>query len=300
MILVAGGTGQLGSQVVHLLAGRGLRVRVLTRHPARAQQLKGELVEIVAGDVQDAAAVEQAVAGVETVISAIHGFTGTGGDNPQTVDRVGNGNLIRAAEAAGVERFILLSVQGAAAAHPMELCRMKYLAEEQLRASGLAWTIIRPTAFMETWGALIGRPLLETGRTRIFGRGDNPINFVSLHDVARFVELAAIDPNMRGQVIEIGGPENLSLNEVADTFESVTGKTGIRSAVPLPVMRLMSVLMRPVKPALARQIQAALVMDTRDMSFDSSRTAPRYPWIPQTTLADVVRRDYVNGVRGRP
>ena len=48
---------------------------------------------------------------------------------------------------------------------------MKYMAEQKLKASGLAWTIIRPTAYMETWPSLIGEPLLETGRTRIFGRG---------------------------------------------------------------------------------------------------------------------------------
>jgi uncharacterized protein YbjT (DUF2867 family) len=215
VILIAGGTGTLGTQIVRLLTVRGLQVRILTRDPARARHLEGDLVEIVPGDVRDLGAVERAAAGARTVISAIHGFVGTGDDSPQTVDLQGNGNLIEAAGEA--EHFILLSVHGAAPDHPMELFRMKYLAEQELKASGLAWTIIRPTAYMETWATLIGEPLLKTGRTRIFGRGTNPINFVSAYDVARFVELAVADPAMHGEVVEVGGPENLGMRQIAQT-----------------------------------------------------------------------------------
>src|SRR5215211_1550888 len=292
MILLAGGTGTLGTEVVRLLTARGLKVRILTRDPARAERQRAELVEIVSGDVQDARAVERATAGAQTVISAIQGFGGAAPAGPQAVDRRGNTNLIRAAKEGETDHFILVSIQGAAPDHPMELFRMKYLAEQELKASGLTWTIIRPTAYMETWGTLLGKPLLETGRTRIFGRGNNPINFVSAHDVARFVELAVVDPTMRGELVEVDGPENISMNQFAKAFEAVTGEAGKKSHVPLPMMRLMAVLMRPVNPTLARQIQAGVVMDTYDMSFDPSDTDRRYPSIPLTSLAEVVERDY--------
>ncbi len=161
MILIAGGTGTLGTQVVGLLTARGLEVRILTREPARARHLEGDLVEVVSGDVRDARAVQRAVAGTQTIISAIQGFGGADPAGPQDVDRQGNSNLIQAAKAEA-EHFILVSIQGAAPDHPMELFRMKYLAEQELKASGLAWTIIRPTAYMETWAALIGEPLLKS------------------------------------------------------------------------------------------------------------------------------------------
>jgi hypothetical protein len=74
----------------------------------------------------------------------------------------------------------------------------------------------------------------------------------------------------------------------------VSGKVGKKSHVPLPMMRLMSVLMRPVNPTLARQAQAGVVMDTHDFSFDPSETSRRYPSISLTSLAEVVRRDYVD------
>lgn len=293
MILIAGGTGRLGTQVVRLLTARGFEVRILTRDPARVRHLEGDLIEIVQGDVRDPRATEQAAAGAQTIISAIHGFAGTGGYSPRTVDGQGNSNLIQAAQAGAAEHFILVSVQGAAPDHPMELFRTKYLAEQELKASRLAWTIIRPTAYMETWAALIGEPLLKTGRTRIFGRGDNPINFVSVYDVARFVELAVSDPALHGELVEVGGPENLSMNQVAQNFEALAGKVGKKSLVPLPMMQMMSVLMRPVNPTLARQAQAGVVMDTQDMSFDPSEIARRYPSVSLASLADVVRRDYV-------
>jgi uncharacterized protein YbjT (DUF2867 family) len=174
----------------------------------------------------------------------------------------------------------------------MELARMKHAAEQQLKASELAWTIVRPTAFMEVWGTLIGEPLLKTGKTRIFGRGNNPINFVSVHDVARFVELAVVDPALRGELVEVGGPENLTMRQVAQTFGRVSGRAAKTTHVPLPMMRLASVLVRPVNPRLAGQIRAGIVMDTHDMTFDPSETVRRYPSIPHTSLEEVVRRDY--------
>lgn len=293
MILIAGGTGRLGTQVVRLLTARGLRMRVLTRDPARAQHLRNDQVEVMAGDARDPEAVARAAVGARSVISAMHGFAGKRGDNPHSVDWHANSNLIRAAQAAGTEHFILVSIHMAGPEHPMELFRMKYLAEQELQASTLSWTILRPTAYMETWEQLIGEPLLMTGKTTIFGRGDNPINFVSVSDVARFVELAVIDPGLRGKVLDVGGPQNLSMNQFANTFKSVTGKAGKTVHVPLPMMRMMSVLMKAVNPTLARQIASGVIMDTRRMSFDATESRCLYPSVPVTNLAEVVRRDYV-------
>jgi uncharacterized protein YbjT (DUF2867 family) len=293
MILVAGGTGTLGSRVVRLLIARGLDVRILTREAARAGRQPADYVEVVTGDVRDPDAATRAVNGAGTVISAIQGFQGTGDVSPRTVDWEGNRNLIHAARTAGVEHFILVSMHGAAPDSRMDLLRMKYRAEQELRTSGLAWTIIRPTVSMQTWVKLLGEPLLRTGKTRVFGRGNNPINFVSADDVAEFVELSVVDPATRGEVIEVGGPENPTVRQFVDTFARVTGRTGKVSAVPLPMMRVMSILMPAVNPARARQIQAGIIMDTEDMSFDASETWRRYPTIGRTSVADFVRRDYV-------
>jgi NADH dehydrogenase len=294
MILVAGGTGRLGTKVVALLRRRGLQVRVLTRDRRRAAHLSGSGVEVFEGDVRDLESVRRALAGARTVVSAIQGFAGTKNGSPVTIDRDGNRNLILAAREAAVEQFVLVSVKDASPNHQAELMRMKYAAEQDLKASGLAWTIIRPTAYMETWCDVLGRPLLDKGKTQVFGRGRNPINWVSAGDVAEFVALATLDPALRGEMIEVGGPENLTMTAFVDIFRKETGSTGNVGHIPPFAMRLMAIVMGLANPGLARQIQMGILMDTRPQAFDALERHRRYPTIPLTRLDDVVKRDYAD------
>jgi uncharacterized protein YbjT (DUF2867 family) len=290
MILLAGGTGHLGSQVAPLLIARGLSVRVLTRDPDKTTpRMIG--VELVRGDVRDAVSLKAAMVGVDTVVSAVTGF-GPGGDGPCAIDHEGNRNLIRAAEAAGATRYVLVSMHGAGPDHPLELLRMKHRAEEILRESRLAWTIIRPTVFMELWVRIVCGPILEARTARVFGRGTNPINFVSVNDLARFVELAVVTPELRGGALNVGGPENLPLNRVVQIFSTIVGRTASVNHVPLRGLRLAALLMRPIRPDLARMIEAGAQMDTANMTFDAAELRQQYPAIPLTSLAEVVRRDY--------
>jgi uncharacterized protein YbjT (DUF2867 family) len=294
MILVAGGTGRLGTKVVALLRERGMEVRVLTRDPSRAANVAGPGVEIAEGDVRDIVAVRRAMAGARTVISAIQGFAGTRDGSPATIDRDGNHNLILAAREASIEHFVLVSVKDASPDHPTDLMRMKYAAEQDLKVSGLGWTIIRPTAYMETWCEVLGRPLLDRGKTQVFGRGRNAINWVAASDVAEFVALATLDPAMRGEVIEVGGPENMTMTAFVDVFRRETGSSGAVGHVPPLAMRVGALVMRVLNPAVARQIQMGLVMDTRAQAFDMAETHRRYPSIPSTCLDEVVRRDFAS------
>jgi uncharacterized protein YbjT (DUF2867 family) len=190
MILVAGGTGRLGTLVVSHLAAGGRDVRVLTRDPTRAHHLPDGVAEIVNGDVRDRASIERALRGVTTVVSAVHGFAGPGRVSPASVDRDGNANLVDVATAAGAD-VVLMSVVGASVDSPMELFRAKHAAEQHLRESGTPWTIVRATAFVELWAEIMAKPI-------VFGRGNNPINFVSVGDVAAVVERAVVDAGLRG------------------------------------------------------------------------------------------------------
>jgi uncharacterized protein YbjT (DUF2867 family) len=289
MILVAGATGTLGTQVVQLLSDQGVGLRVLTRDAARAAHLPAG-IDIVQGDLRDEQARADAVRDCTTVISAVHGFAGPGKPSPESIDRDGNAALISAAATAGVQHVILLSVHGAATEHPMSLFRAKYAAEQAVRAGGMAWTIIRPTAYLETWTAIIGAGLAGKGQALVFGRGSNPINFVSAHDVAAVVDLAVHDPRLRSQTVDVGGPQNLSFTAIAERLIAASGKPGRIKHVPLPMLHAMSVLARPVWPVFARQAAAAVVMNTTDMTFDPTAIRHRLPTVPATTLDDVLQR----------
>lgn len=268
MILIAGGTGTLGRLLVERFTARGIAVRVLTRDVARARTHMPSGVEVVAGDVRDAATLAVACAGVDTVISAVQGFVGSGGVSPASVDRDGNLHLIDAAKAVGAT-FVLVSVVGASREHGMELARMKFAAEQYLRASGLHWTIVRATAFLETWTELLQHTARKSGRALVFGRGDNSINFVPVNSVAALVERAALDPTTRGQILEIGGTEHLTLNELAARVHAAAGGTNAPRHVPRAVLRMMAVGLRPFVPSAARQAQAALVLDSDDFTFNA-------------------------------
>jgi uncharacterized protein YbjT (DUF2867 family) len=289
MILVAGGTGHLGIELVPLLTARGIPVRVFTRDPDRARQRLGETPEFAKGDARSPHSLEAALKGVDTVVSAMTGF-GPRAPGPRAVDYEGNLNLIRVAEAAGVHRFVLVSIHGATGDHAMELWRMKHRAEEALRASRLDWIIVRPNAFMELWAEIIGGPIFKDGKATVFGRGDNPINFNSAKDVACFIELALFDPSLSRTILSVGGPENLTLNQLVSQIERAAGRTAVVKHVPLPVMRLMSLVMRTIKPDVAAMIQGGIAFDTVDMTFDSSDLRRRFPKVELTRMADVVGR----------
>jgi len=288
VILVAGGTGTLGTRLVPRLAEAGHVVRVLTRDPARARHLAGLRVEVVRGDVRDPAQVAQAVRGAGMVISAVHGFVGPGRVSPATVDRAGNANLIGAAARADAA-FILVSVAGAAPGHPIGLFRAKYAAEEMLRASGIPWTIVRATAFMGTWATIMSRMLQTSGKVVVFGRGDNPVNFVSATDVAALIEHAVTDPGLRGQVLEIGGPDNLTFNQVATIRQETTGHHAPVRHIPRPALQGMAWMTAVIKPALARQARAALAIDTIDMTFNPTPTRRAFPGLPDTGMPSAIK-----------
>jgi uncharacterized protein YbjT (DUF2867 family) len=287
VILVAGGSGRLGTLIVRRLVARGLCLRVLTRDRRRAAHLEGREVEVVEGDVRDGGSLGAAMRGVGTVVSAIHGFGDNGNVSPASVDRGGNRNLIDAA-VAGDAAVVLMSIVGASAEHPIELFRMKQAAEEYLRASGAPWTIVRATAFAEFWLDLLDQTAGPSGRPVIFGRGANPINFVSASDVAALAERAVVDPSVRGATYEIGGPQNVTFNELAAAWRRASGRTAPPRHVPRTMLRLLAAALGPVQPNRARQIRAAIAMDTMDLTFSPTDLRRRFPELPVTSLAAIL------------
>lgn len=259
MILVAGGTGRLGTVLVGRLLARGEPVRVLTRDPRRAAHLSG--AEIVVGDVRQPADLDRAVQGADAVVSAVHGFAGRG-VSPASVDRDGNARLIDAASAVGAH-VVLLSVLGASPTHPMELFRMKAAAEQRLRASDVPWTVVRAGAFLELYEELMRRSAGRAGRPVVFGRGGNRIAFARVGDVADAVERALADPSCRGAVLEVVSA-TLTFNELAAGLEPDLGPGARRPRhVPRSVLRILA---GASSTTPGRQAAAALVMDSYDLT----------------------------------
>ena len=291
MILVAGGTGVLGTAIVRRLIDDGRSVRVLTRRRERAKALEAAGAQVKIGDLRDRSSLAEACHGATHVITTANAFMGTGAQTVAAVDELGNRNLINAARTARVRQFVFTSARVGEAYRAIDFFAAKFHTEDYLRASGVPWTILRPTAFMETWAMIVGDPLVRTGSTRIFGSGRNLINFVAVDDVAAVAVMALDRPDALNAVVEIGGPEDLTLLDVADIFEKVTGRRGRRTKLPVGVLRVLATLMPWVNPVFGRQVQAGLLCDTLPQTFNPTEMLEKYP-ISLTRLEAWVRARY--------
>jgi len=285
MILIVGGSGRLGRATALRLLAQGKAVRVMTRSPSSVVDLEQRGVEIVSGDLRNPAQLHHACQGIEQVLAAAHALNGKGNNNPSSVDNLGNRHLIDAARTSGVKHYIFISIQGASPDHSLEFFRIKYAVEDYLRASRLDYTILRPSAYMDLWGELIGVPILEHGKVTIFGSGENPINFISVDNVAEMVCMALEDQHALNRTIDLGGPQNLTMNEVAQIFEKLSGHSATKRYIPLAAMRVMSLFMRPINPTLSRLAQNGVYMDQADLRFDTTKTNREFP-LPLTFFED--------------
>ena len=235
MILVVGATGVVGQAVTRRLREKGKAVRVLVRAAsdgAKTAVLEKTGATLVRGDLKDAASLEAACQGIDTVVSTASATISRGaGDNVVTVDRDGQLALVDAAKSAGVRHFIYVSFSGNLDA-PFPLCEAKRTVERRLRESGMTYTIVRPSFFMDVWLSPHAGFDPVGGQVRIYGTGDAPVSLISASDVAEYVAECVDNPAVHNQVIELGGPEAVSPNSVVALFEAALGKSIARTNIP--------------------------------------------------------------------
>lgn len=283
MILIIGGTGRLGSLLANRLAGQGQHVRVLSRGLVPPVVPLHDQVERVIGDVRDPIRMQELVPGAEVVVLAMHGFAGPGGVSPRTVDQQGSRNVLAAAEQADAD-VVLLSIAGASATSPLELTRVKYGVEEHLRTSRCRWTVVRSDAFAQTWFEVLEQTAGKSRRPMVFGDGNNPIGWVDVHEVAALVEHAVLEPSRRGRVLEISGPERLTLEQLATLLMEHHGWPGKPRRIPRSALRVMATLAALVRPDLARQARASLAMDILP-PVDDHETRAAFPDLPAVPVS---------------
>ena len=254
MILVAGGTGFLGGAIVRELARRGKKVAVLTRDASRARRrFPGLDIEYRTGDVRDADSLRSAIQGAEVVISSVQ-FPSFPMENRQRgytfeeVDAAGTERLVQTAKEAGVKRFIYLSGAGAAPDARYHWFRAKWRAETAVRESSIPYVIFRPSWVFGPEDVALNRFL---GMARflpfvpIIGSGGKQrLQPVFIDDVARAVAEAVESPAADNQVLEIGGPEVLSMNEIVRTALAVAGRSRLLISFPKGLMKLLSTFLQ--------------------------------------------------------
>ena len=240
MVLVVGATGLLGSEICKQLRQDERSVRALVRpsaSPEKVDRLSGMGVKLIEGDLKEPSSLKDACRGVEAVIStASSTLSRQAGDSIQTVDRDGQLALIDTAHQSGADHFVFVSFRhDRGVAYP--LAEAKRAAEQRLKESGMAYTILQASYFMEVWlGPALGFDPLG-GQVRIYGDGRNKLSWIALQDVARFAVRALREPRMKSRTIEIGGPEALSPLDVVHSFEAAGGPEIRTEHVPEDALR---------------------------------------------------------------
>lgn len=239
MNLVIGATGLLGGAICRALAGTGLGVRALVRStadPLKTAKLKESGVGLVNGDIKERSALDAACQGVTTVIStATSTQSRQAGDSIQSVDLEGQLDLIHAARIAGVRHFVFISFPEVPVQFPLQ--DAKRAVEAALAASGMTYTVLQPTFFMEFWLSPALGFDADKGKVQVYGPGDRPISWISYQDVAQFAASSVRAPAARNAVIKLGGPEALTPHEVVQSFEQVTGRRFSVEHVPEVALR---------------------------------------------------------------
>ena len=235
MILVAGATGVLGSEIVRNLLGRGEKVRAMTRatsKPETVDTLRKAGAEIVVADVKDPASLAKACKGANSVISTVTSVTtAQPGDSFEVTDGQGTKSLIDAARKAGAKKFVFVSFD-ADCAPDAPLPRAKRNVEEHLKKSGLDYTILHPSLFCESWlgPMMFADPV--AGTARIYGTGTKKMRYVAVADVAELAVQSLSRPFASNAVIPFGGPEAISQRDALKIFEDTFGKTFEVTEIP--------------------------------------------------------------------
>jgi uncharacterized protein YbjT (DUF2867 family) len=289
MNLVVGATGLLGSEICRRLSAAGQSVRAMIRPTAdraKVETLKRYGVELVQADLKESASLEAACRGATAVITtASSTFSRQAGDSIESVDQRGQLRLITAAQASDIPRFIYISFS-----HQMTvdcpLATAKRTVERQLQQSGLDYTILAPTFFMEVWlsPALGFDP--ANGKAQIYGSGASPISWISFGDVAQFAVACMDNPAARHTTIELGGPEALSPLEVVSRFEAVGGRNLAVTHVPEDALRAQYAA---ATDPLQRSFAALMIGYAHGDPIDMGATLRQFP-VSLLSVSEYARR----------
>ncbi len=261
MIRVVGATGELGGRIVRLLVEHGQHVGAIVRPATDATALLEQGVEVIRGDLCDAASLPAALERVDAVIT-------TANANTIAVDVTGNQNLIRAAQRAGVRRLVYVSAAGMGdrMAQTGPLMAGKWQTEKTLRSASMRHVVVRPDMFQEAW---LGPPLFNAraGTALIGGRGHTPHRYVAIDDVAALCVHVAVAPEPPA-LVEFGGPEELTQMQVVAAFQTATGTTFKVRHLPNVVLSVGHRVLARVKPDIALGMGLQLFFDTHSSTWD--------------------------------
>ena len=254
-ILVTGAAGYVGNNAVRRLAETGRSVRAMVRSVDKAEKRLADVagkIEIVQGDVTDRDGLPALMKDVSTVIHLVAISMEKRGRSYDEINYQGTVNVVDAADAAGVNRFINMSQNGADAASPYRFLRSKGRAQEYVAKFARNWTALRPSVIFgpqdEFFNAIAG---LVTVTPLIFpriGGGKALFQPVAVHDVVEAIARCVNDEGTIGTELALGGPEVLTLEEIEKRIFEAMGVRRMLFPAPTRLLRLPVAVMQRTLP----------------------------------------------------
>ncbi len=250
MYLVTGATGQLGRRIVRKLRERDLAVRAFVRLTSHYRELEDRGAEIFIGDLQREKDIQKACQGIRYIISTHGTNEASESGDPQALDYQANVELIDQAKAVGVEHFTLISVLGADRGYDESpVFKAKWEVEKYLQASGLNYTILRPSGFASNLLPAAER-FCQTGIYLLIGDPHNRTSIVSTDDLAQIAVEANRREGAHRRILPVGGPEILQRGEIPQILGRICQREPLILNLPLMVVDGVRTLAGLVSPEI--------------------------------------------------
>ena len=243
MILVTGGTGFVGTHLIRRLRAENIPVRVVVRNPGKAGLLIDLGAEIVAGDVSDKRSLESAARGADRVVHLVGIIQEGPGVIFQEVHVDGTRNVIEAAKSAGVRHFFYQSALGTRPGAKSTYHRTKWQAEEAVCASGIPFTILRPSLIYgpgDQFTIRLSEMIRIAPVIPVIGSGESKVQPIFIDDVVSCILKAVTSEAFLNEIYEIGGPDQLTYEEVTTMIAEAMGVN--RPALHMPLLFVRSMV----------------------------------------------------------
>ena len=295
LVLVTGGTGFLGQQVVTELLARHHQVRCLVHSPGGERRLSGKDVDVHYGSVQDIDSISQAMYGVQSVVHLVGIIRSRRGANFDAVHRRGTANVAEAARDAGAREIIYVSVLGATSDPTYPYLYSKYQGELRVINSGIGYTILRPSVIFgpgdEFLTALAG--LVRMGpAVPVIGSGRNRMQPVAVEDVAHCVADSVGNSLVKGKTLNLGGPQRLSYNDLLEEVALAMGKRIRRVHIPTPIVWPLVAMMQGLLPRAPVTTGQLRMLGIRNVA-EGHDIEESFGFTPKPLRGNI---DYVNAV----
>src|SRR5215471_10004494 len=239
-VFLTGATGFVGRNMLKRLLAEGHSVRALVREPEKASALKEERVELTAGDVAEGAGLDQGMQGCDAAVHLVGIIVEKGKNTFERVHHLGTRHVVEAAKRMGLKRLVHMSALGVRAGGVAPYQTTKWKGEEEVRRSGIPYCILRPSVIFGEGDGFVTQ-MIETMRSAPFFRpvpGDGEPKFrpIFVEDVAACFVRALTAEAATNQTIELGGADELALNDVLAEIARCAGVRKPAIHIPLPLM----------------------------------------------------------------